>query len=559
MPLWQANAISVLLFMATVASIILVGLAASASKRERARPFAVLQAAVFVWCFFAYLQFRVDSFGERFAYLQYGYLGVLVLPCAAFAFGRALDKRPLSLVQVLLLGLFPLVTAFFVLDPANTGLFWRAGQGTEALAVRLGPWFWLDVLYSYVLITLLVVSVLRSYRRSAGLARRWLRHSMSLFLLPGLASLYFLVSLLLSARPGFPFGLLSGLADHGLAPLDPTPIVFGLTGVFVALALGRFNMLDSIPFSKEQVFDAMSDPIITIDDEGRIIGSNRNAGALFASSLPLEGLLLAGLCPATAGLLGGGEGHWLAAGRAYDIVVRPVAMRRGRLRGGGVVIFYDVTERVRAQGELGEREEALRRYAFIANASRESMSIVNRDLRFEAVNDAFCEGYGRSREEVVGACVTDLWQDNAGLGDILGGYETCLRGEAAVARLSHDFGDGRGGRDLELSFYPYRSTTGEVTHAVLVSKDVTDYLETQRELSSARERADASNEAKGSFLASMSHEIRTPLNAIIGLTELSLREEHTGGMAAELRDNLETVRGAAHGLLELINDILDLS
>src|SRR5436190_9228703 len=63
---------------------------------------------------------------------------------------------------------------------------------------------------------------------------------------------------------------------------------------------------------------------------------------------------------------------------------------------------------------------------------------------------------------------------------------------------------------------------------------------------------------KSQFLANMSHELRTPLNAIIGLTEM-LREEAEGPAFADFVEPLERVHRAGKHLLQLINDILDIS
>lgn len=67
--------------------------------------------------------------------------------------------------------------------------------------------------------------------------------------------------------------------------------------------------------------------------------------------------------------------------------------------------------------------------------------------------------------------------------------------------------------------------------------------------------AENQNRAKSDFLSTMSHEIRTPMNAIVGLTEVSLRED----MPDQVKKNLRTVKSSAFGLLTLINDILDYS
>ena len=78
------------------------------------------------------------------------------------------------------------------------------------------------------------------------------------------------------------------------------------------------------------------------------------------------------------------------------------------------------------------------------------------------------------------------------------------------------------------------------------------------EVAAARDEAIRASQAKSDFLASMSHELRTPLNAIIGYSEILL-EESGDLVRPELRPDLEKIRGAGKHLLDLINDILDLS
>jgi signal transduction histidine kinase len=78
------------------------------------------------------------------------------------------------------------------------------------------------------------------------------------------------------------------------------------------------------------------------------------------------------------------------------------------------------------------------------------------------------------------------------------------------------------------------------------------------ELNLALIRAEAADKIKSAFLATMSHELRTPLNSIIGFTGIIL-QELAGPINQEQAKQLGMVRGSARHLLEVINDVLDIS
>ncbi len=98
-------------------------------------------------------------------------------------------------------------------------------------------------------------------------------------------------------------------------------------------------------------------------------------------------------------------------------------------------------------------------------------------------------------------------------------------------------------KDAELALERHRQHLEEIV------------LERTRELASAKEAAEAASLSKSTFLANMSHEIRTPLNAIVGMAQILRREGISGPQEARL----DRIDHAAQHLLQVINDILDIS
>jgi len=238
-------------------------------RKKAAKVLFYLMLAAGWWSFGNAMEMCSVGLAAKIWWANMEYAGIATVPSAWFATALGLTGASewLNRRNTLLLLAVPAITQVLVWTDAYHGMvrhgFWLDTSGPFAVVVKAyGPWFWVMTAYTYVLLTIGTIRVIRAIVELPGPYR---------------------VRAALIGAAGLAPWAANVLYISGMSPiprLDMTPIAFAVTGLAGAVAVFRYHLLDIAPITWATVVRGMDDGVVATDYRGRVAAMNPAAEAL---------------------------------------------------------------------------------------------------------------------------------------------------------------------------------------------------------------------------------------------------------------------------------------
>jgi len=395
----QINLFIILLiaaFLISLALTVYIGM----RRTDRVRSeFFLLMLSISIWCFAVIFEAAFTGLELKILFTKISYLGIVTSPVLFFFFISRYTNIYRLIKNKSKYFLFLIPAATFILAATNElhGLLWPdiyLKQNRLAGIIAFyehGPWYWVTVSYSYVFLGIGTVMLLYS-----------------LFRHKRLYSLQIRVLVIASLSP-FIGNIIYSFGQSSLRGIDITPACFAITGLFLTLAIFKYQFLDIRPIAREVTIENLYDGVLLINKDSKIIDINKAAYKLLSLNNSYIGKSIDSALSDYSEIL-----EYLKTEKSLKKIVKVVGINNRELflelrithlldnenkRTGTIIILRDITGEKIAERKLKESQNLLLN---IIDFLPDATFAIDKKSRVIAWNKAIENLTGTKKEDMLG-------------------------------------------------------------------------------------------------------------------------------------------------------------
>jgi signal transduction histidine kinase len=327
-----------------------------------------LMAAIFfvaVWSLAYIMEISALPIEEKIFWAKVQFIGIPFAPIGLFIFALHYSGRAawLTRLRIFLLLAPAIITVGLAFSNEAHGQIWRAmaltgNQPFGPLNLTHGTWFYAFSLYLYILVLLTTVFFFQVAMQGNRLYQRQSRLMLAGMMAPWVANFLYITRL------------------SPTASLDLTPVALTLTNLALSVAFARYRLVDILPVAHSTLFNAMSDGILVLDHQVRVVDINPSGQHILGTNQAILGVPVEDILPwrqwqeQDSTDLSACELH-LEDGRAYEVHITPILDSKNQ-PGGQLLVLTDISTLKQANRQISEVSEM--KTKLLANVSHDFRS-----------------------------------------------------------------------------------------------------------------------------------------------------------------------------------------